>query len=272
MMKSLLISAAAAAALFAAPAMADSPVARWTGFYVGGNVGGGWGNHHIDSVANDPAASTFFTAATAVPTSTSFDSSGIVGGLQLGYNWQLNRNWLIGLEADFNGSNVRGSRSDPLAGTHGFLEVMSFEERIKWFGTLRGRLGYLPSENLLAYITGGFAYGRVDRSGSYAFTAGGGGGSGTTLGGFSILCANPATCFAGSSSNTTTGWTVGGGLEYALWGNFTVRVEYLYVSLASKSLTETAINFIPGTVPSSFNANFDRTNFNVARLGVNYRF
>jgi len=92
------------------------------------------------------------------------------------------------------------------------------------------------------------------------------------LGGISVICSNPATCFAGSSSDTTTGWTVGGGLEYALWGNFTVRVEYLYVSLASKSLTETALNFIPGTVPSSFNANFDRTNFNVARLGVNYRF
>jgi outer membrane immunogenic protein len=143
------------------------------------------------------------------------------------------------------------------------------DERIKWFGTVRARLGYLPTDNLLTYVTGGFAYGRVDRSGSYVNNSALG--ILGTIGGFSFFCSGGQTCAAGSSSETATGWTVGGGLEYAFWQKWTVKAEYLYVSLESTSVTEIALTPVPGTLPSSFNAN-SRTNFNVARVGVNYRF
>jgi outer membrane immunogenic protein len=72
-----------------------------------------------------------------------------------------------------------------------------------------------------------------------------------------------------------TGWTAGAGFEYAIWKNVTFKAEYLYVSLGSDSVTETALTvdpFSPADARSSFNANFSRTNFNVARVGLNYHF
>lgn len=247
------------------------PAHNWTGFYIGGNVGGGWGSRDVDFAANDPATSTLLFAPGVLngkPPLSSFKTSGVLGGLQLGYNWQFNRDWLVGLETDFNWSDMKGSgtTSAVLGGTP---NTVPFEERVKWFGTVRARLGYLPMNNLLTYVTGGFAYGRVEHSGNYTGAAGA---IGIGAGGFTASCAARANCFAGSSSSIASGWTVGGGLEYTVWKNVTVKAEYLYVSLASNSVTETALVFTPGTSPASINANFSRTNFNVARLGLNYRF
>jgi outer membrane immunogenic protein len=67
------------------------------------------------------------------------------------------------------------------------------------------------------------------------------------------------------------GWTLGGGLEYAVWQKWTLKAEYLFVSLDSKSFTETSVP-VPGSASASIVANFSRTTFNVARVGVNYRF
>jgi outer membrane immunogenic protein len=67
------------------------------------------------------------------------------------------------------------------------------------------------------------------------------------------------------------GWTLGGGLEYAVWQRWTLKAEYLYVSLDSKSFTETSVP-APGSGSASLVANFGRTTFNVGRVGVNYRF
>ena len=67
-----------------------APVAaiyNWTGFYIGANVGGGWGNRNVDYTANDPATASVFTSG-GQPPATSFRTSGLLGGLQLGYNWQ----------------------------------------------------------------------------------------------------------------------------------------------------------------------------------------
>jgi outer membrane immunogenic protein len=247
-----------------------APVAvapSWTGFYIGANFGGGWGSRNVNYSPNDPGSVALFNAFHVV--GDSFKSSGVLGGLQTGYNYQFNRNWLVGIETDFDWTGMKGSGSTPYATG---LEFMSVDEHIKWFGTVRARLGYLPADNLLAYVTGGFAYGQVERSGVFA-TANGGSVT-ANIPPFSLSCASPAspTCLAGSSSGVAGGWTLGGGLEYAFWQNWTLKAEYLYVSLASKSVTEIAVTPLPGTTPSSFNANYGRTNFNVARVGVNYRF
>jgi len=275
---SVLIAAVSAIALTQMASAADlprkapgppppPPVLSWTGFYIGANIGGGWGNRDVNFAPNDPASALVFSAV-PVP-NRSFDTSGILGGIQVGYNYQFNRNWLAGLEADFAWTGMEGSGSISLAAG---LEQTTFDEHIRWFGTVRGRLGYLPVDNLLAYVTGGFAYAQIKRTGNYAATNGG-----TiivNLNGFSVNCASPPTqtCFAGASSDVVGGWTLGGGLEYAFWRNWTLKAEYLYVSLDSRSLTEVAVAPSAGVPPASFNANFDRTNFNVARIGVNYRF
>ncbi len=110
---------------------------------------------------------------------------------------------------------------------------------------------------------------RVDRSGSVTFPAG----NLSQIVPFGFNC-GPSVCFAGSSSRVTAGWTLGSGLEYRLWEHLSLKAEYLYVSLNGKSLTETALQFSPGVtpIPSSFNANYGRTTFNVARVGLNYHF
>ena len=249
----------------AAPPPAPAPAYSWTGFYVGANLGGGWASRNVDYTPNDPGTA-LLLAALGSP-SESFNTSGLIGGLQLGYNKQFNRNWLVGLETDIDGSGMKGSGSSSQFA--GFI-TESVAERVDWFGTVRARLGYLPTSNLLAYFTGGFAYGRVDHSGNLSIP---GGILLINTPPFSTTCTGPAVCSAGSSSGVDVGWTVGGGLEYALSQNFSVKADYLYVSLQGRSVTETALAvFIPGTIPNSFNANFGRTNFNVARVGFDYRF
>jgi len=237
----------------------------WTGFYIGANVGGGWGSRDVDYTGNDVASTTLLVALGSQPAPTAIKTSGVLGGLQLGYNWQVAPTWLVGLETDFDWSGMKGSgtsNATPL----GFPYSATADERIKWFGTVRARLGYLPANNLLAYVTGGFAYGRVEHTASYNNN------SPTSLIIVAVpfvTCAPNTACYAGSSSSTATGWTLGGGLEYAVAHNWTVKAEYLYVRLGGgNSLTETA--FISSG--SSLNANFSRTDFNVARVGVNYRF
>jgi outer membrane immunogenic protein len=265
-----------AAPTFAADMAVKAPttvsVYNWTGFYLGVNVGGGGSNRNFDFTANDPASASLFADGPpfflgGAPRPVSFKSFGALGGAQAGYNWQFDRNWLAGVETDFQGASIKGvgSANGVVAGNAALVPV---DEKIEWFGTVRGRLGYLPTDTLLAYVTGGFAYGRVTHSGSYTQSAGA---LGIGLGGFGVSCALMVTCFAGSSSTVATGWTAGAGLEFAVFRNVTIKAEYLHVDLGNVKLTETALLHGPAFAASTFNANF-HTNFNVARLGMNYRF
>ena len=82
-----------------------------------------------------------------------------------GYNFQFNPSWVIGIEADFNWTGLKaGSGSSGLNG----LITTAVNQRIESFGTVRGRLGYLPAPNLLVFVTGGFAYAKVDSSATYS--------------------------------------------------------------------------------------------------------
>jgi outer membrane immunogenic protein len=253
-----------------APAAAlPPPVSNWTGFYVGANIGGGWGHESVDYAALDPlTAGLFGIINNGAPPSASVKSSGVLGGLQLGYNWQIGPAWLVGVEADIDWSGVKGSAATggAILGITPFTNTV--ETKVKWLGTARGRLGYFPAANLLAFVTGGFAYGEVEHTGTYTTNGPGFG----QVPPFGFQCTPNIPCFAAASSNTAFGWTVGGGLEYALAQNWTVRGEYLYVSLASKSVTETATALNNQPLPSTFAANFGRTNLNIARVAFNYRF
>jgi outer membrane immunogenic protein len=252
---------------------ADAP--RWTGFYIGGNIGGGWGSRDADYAGNDPLAQNFLLPINQGIPPASFKTSGALGGIQLGYNRQFSGKWLVGVETDFNWSGLKGSGSSSavfIGNVFGpSTQTGALDEHVKWFGTVRVRLGYLPTNNLLTYITGGFAYGKVERSGSYTTDEVGNFYSGT-LGGVSINCIGPGVCFAGSSSEIAAGWALGGGFEYALSKNLSLKADYLYVNLDASALTESATNLAPGQTPSTFSVNFNRASFNVARLGLNYHF
>ena len=267
------VTSAAAADLPAKAPIYRAPVAAvpgWTGFYIGANAGGGWGNRSVGYAANDRASDFLFTVAGAPP-ATSFDMFGAIGGLQLGYNWQLDRIWLVGVETDFDLSGIKGATSNNFTFANTDPVSAPVDERLKWFGTVRARLGYLPADNLLAYITGGFAYGRLDRTGSLIDANG----LIAQILPFGVDCAaGMSACFTGASGTTATGWTVGAGFEYRLWEHWSVKAEYLYVDLRGNSVTETATRFNPGITPnpSTLNANYSRASFNIARLGLNWHF
>src|SRR5450432_182127 len=152
----LAIGTAAAADLPAkmhtkAPIM--DPPYNWTGAYVGLNAGYSWGNQ----------SNTLTTAAgaTVLANSNSNSLNGFIGGGQVGYNWQVNQ-WVLGLEADFQGSAQTGSGTFFIP-TSGVILVVpstsfSYTDNLDWFGTVRGRLGWAQQGRWLPYVTGGWAY------------------------------------------------------------------------------------------------------------------
>jgi len=175
------------------------PDFSWTGFYVGVNAGYGWSTDGVTTSSigsttgdvffgNNPSPSTFLahliagTNTAAVPTSFKNDPHGFLGGVQAGYNMQVNRQWVFGIEADFQGADIKGSDTRQGAAT-GFLlpgpqlfplsvsTLATSEQKVDSLGTLRARLGFIPwDSHLLVYATGGLAYGHVESSTSYSQT------------------------------------------------------------------------------------------------------
>ena len=229
----------------------------WTGFYLGGNIGYGWNDADTNfDPLPDAATFRFLNPQTLSP-----DPSGVIGGGQLGFNWQWGKWFVLGIETDFQGTDIEGSeRRETFDGFNGvpanpdrFLEA---HERVQWLGTTRGRIGFAPWCRFLIYGTGGVAYGDVDYSAQTNF--------GTTN-------------FHGASypekfTDTNTGWTAGGGIEYAINHHWTVRVEYLHYDLGSPS--REAPEFIAGVPqgpPFAVKYNFN-TDGNIVRGGVNFKF
>lgn len=269
-MKKLLIAAAVAALGVSGASAADlaarpytkapvmAPAYSWSGFYIGVNGGYGWNDSSVLITPNDPNV-----VGTPVP-NTSWNNEGGFGGVQIGYNYQFDRQWLVGLEADIDASDLKGQGT-----TNGaFLQNVT-SQKVDWFGTVRGRLGWLPTDRLLVFGTAGLAYGNVKENVSVNNLAGFG--FTTAGGGFGYTCAATGPCFAGSSSGVRAGWTAGGGFEYAFWQNLTLKAEYLYVNLGGDGVRVTAL---AGGAPnlSSYNAAITDVSFNLVRAGLNYKF
>jgi outer membrane immunogenic protein len=255
-----------------APPPPPAPVYSWTGFYVGGNIGYSWGKASGD--LNDPAIA-FFSGLGSLPTSfsESLKPKGGIGGGQFGYNYQINPTWVVGLEADLQASNEHASNSQSASTSGVFIGPgitgltssavgTTFDARISWFGTARARAGVLITPTTLLYGTGGLAFGGVKVSGS--------GGANISLtaciAGIGCIPTGSASgAFAFNQSKTNTGWTLGGGVEGALAGNWTWKAEYLYLNLGSES-GSAADNF--GGI-ASWSAKFTD---NIVRVGLNYKF
>jgi outer membrane immunogenic protein len=188
-----------------APPSAPAPVPTWTGFYGGIQFGGGWGDEAVNYSPNDPFAVALFNGIAGVQGAASgyrIPQNGPVGGVEVGYNWQWS-NWVLGLEADFSVAGMSGKASGTTVFLPGATQTTTAQQETDWYGTVRGRLGWLATPNLLLFGTGGFAYGRVDDSANYTPSAG----FIVAIGGFVSNCtASGVPCFIGSSSAIRTGW------------------------------------------------------------------
>ena len=166
-----------------------------------------------------------------------FNVDGFTAGGTAGYNWQWT-NWVFGLETDFSYANAKGSTVS-IPGVFG-CGTPACDTKLDWFGTVRGRVG-LAYDRFLPYVTGGFAYGKL----------------------YADLGTPPLTT---SNSDTKSGWTVGGGLEYALpMPNWSAKLEYLYFRLGD-------LFYDTARICGQLSCTAVHNNFSVLRLGVNYRF
>lgn len=231
-----------------APVMA--PVYNWGGWYVGGNIGYGWGTSSDPDVTYVDGSSIdvegyFAAGGNVMP---SVKQSGVIGGLQLGYNWMLSRSWVVGLVADIQASGMKASATNTVSPLGFLTSSQTNSLETDWFGTVRGKLGW-ANNNWLLYATGGLAYGQVKSSGTWS--------------------ASPIFNFAGSTTSTKTGWAVGAGLDYGLTRNWTIGVEYLYIDLGRVSYTDVTTN---GIAPLTTFTISNKAAASIARATLNYKF
>jgi outer membrane immunogenic protein len=199
----------------------------WTGFYIGAN--GGFGGNNVN----------YSATVAGFPANATLNSSGFLGGGQAGFNWQVSPLWVIGVETDFDGTDISSNAS-----ATGPFATATAGTKVDWFGTVRGRAGFLVTPNVLLYGTGGWAYGHTTSSASAALL---GAGAGV------------------SSSSTQNGWTAGGGLEYAFNPWLSFKTEYRYVDLGTANLASGAVG------PVVFSVN-EKTTFHTVTAGLNFKF
>jgi outer membrane immunogenic protein len=226
-----LANGAQAADLAARPVYSKAPVAApiwsWTGFYVGATVGGASARSNISNPSNDyffPVGSSFNS-----------DQSGVIGGIEAGYNWQVN-SLVLGIEGDISAASLNRSTS---AGTLA-QPTDTFNGNMTALSTLRGRIGW-AFDRVLIYGTGGVAFANLQDQYS-----------------------SPAFGFTTGPGSSVTGWTAGGGVEFALSGNWTAKVEYLHVGFPSRSASAAPFN------PPYLFAFKD--SLDIGRVGINYKF
>ncbi|WP_168195679.1 outer membrane beta-barrel protein [Bradyrhizobium sp. NAS80.1] len=245
----------------------------WTGWYGGVNLGGTWNGHQtVDTVSTAfPTAAGALpvnladAAAAAATTSIPVKSDRFIGGGQLGWNFQFDRGWVAGLEADIQGVAGGGTGSAvtvvplALAPVFNYQMTTTVTKRLDYLGTVRGRLGFLATPALLVYGTGGLAYGRVSTS--------------TDLFSLTPAVTNGPIGASSSFAGTLAGWTAGGGFEWMFLRSWSAKAEYLYYDLGSHSSNFTLVQPHGGLVafvnPVQSSTRFDG---HIVRLGVNWHF
>lgn len=267
-------SASSAKTKHPSPPPPPAPVYSWTGFYLGGNAGGAWGQSRVTSVANcnTPAGTGYIcdSAGTGAANAAAFNAAGsgtinssaFTGGIQAGYNYQWRGDGVVGVETDFDSFHLGGTRQGtgvypvsgpgaPAAPPAGTAFAIANSTNTNWLWTFRGRIGWLAQPNLLAYVTGGAAVTRLSTSMNYSDTSG--------------AVAN------GSASATKTGWTVGGGVEWLLTNNWSVKGEFLYLNFGSVTANASVPSAAKATAIGTISTKADLT-AEIARLGLNYKF
>lgn len=176
-----------------APVLAPPVAAQWTGVYVGAFVGGLWGDKDWREIVGPVPGGIIHPRY-----------SGVIGGAQLGVNYQINQ-WVLGVEADWGWTNAEGST--------GCISnaAISCGVELRSVATVSGRVGY-AFDRVLLYVKGGGAWVRED---------------------YPVAPGRP---FAITLANTRDGWLMGGGLEYGFGPNWSAKAEYNYLDLGTDRL------------------------------------
>ena len=225
-----------------------SPVYDWSGFYVGGHVGGGWADQR-QTVLDDGFGGLGLAGSGLFPNGSTFNRnhpSGVLGGVQGGFNWQFN-NIVLGVEGEYTWSGMKTtSRTlDPVFPT---VDIRS-SDRIDEIATVTGRVGY-AFNNWLLYGKGGWAWARGGSQGIV---------SDSNFGN------QPYAGF--NSSSEGDGWVAGAGVEWGFAPNWSAKVEYEHIDLGSKAVQA---NVVPTwNLPARFDTS---TRIDTVKAGVNYRF
>jgi outer membrane immunogenic protein len=215
-----------------APPAQMPPPFSWTGFYIGGNLGGAWFQNGV----TDNFGLNFNNG----------NNNGVfIGGGQVGFNYQVS-NIVWGLEADFDGASNNNNNNNGI-----FVPVLGQTVQVtandRWVTTLAARLG-VAFDRLLLYVKGG--------------------GGWVGFNGFTLTNLNTSATFVGSGSSSDSGWLVGGGLEWAFADNWSARFEYDFLGLGSRTFTIPAGSpFLVGDTFTTGNRNLQ-----MATVGINYRF
>lgn len=225
-------------------------------------VGTGAGNQAIN------AQNSMFSSA-YIPLPLSLSPEGFIGGGQLGYLFRTAPQIVLGIEADLQFSNT-----DERASTSGTVAIVGVSlgsttrQDLEWFGTLRGRLGYLISDDLMIFGSGGLALGKSAVHTNISHI------SGPTWNHMSFTtsfssCGSQQACFAGSSSGTSTGWALGGGFEWALTSAISLKAEYLRLDFGNETVR---MNVVAPTTGDAFTQLKVKHAYDIARVGLNVRF
>lgn len=181
--------------------------ADWTGFYVGVNVGGVFGDVDITGVSE---ATGYVNIAPAQIPSVDFSADGVLGGAQLGYNFQMS-GWVFGIDIEGHGMDFDEAQAVNADG-----DISSIES--EWGASATARLGLVLASDSLLYVKGGYATGNIKTS--YLDTVGGAGDTGLL-----------------ETDEIHHGFVVGGGIEHAIGENTSVGLEYNYIDLGETDHT-----------------------------------
>jgi outer membrane immunogenic protein len=236
-----------------------APAFSWTGVYFGLNAGWLGADNSMINQATPGADSAFSVElATLAALSTGALSvgtkSGFIGGAELGYNYQIN-NWVAGIEADIQGIAGQAVNGSLITASGSITSTLTGSMNTRWLGTLRGRLGFLPTPTLLVYGTGGLAYGEVAATTTLSqsdtltgFSGGGIGGDGFT--------------------QLVAGWTAGGGVEWMFAQNWSAKIEFLHYDLGTTSFTWVATDNNTGAIYQNETTSVHNQG-NIVRVGLN---
>lgn len=267
-----------------APNPFSAPI--WTGFYAGLNAGGILGGSNSVTTSaypiyqNPDFRQTAYVAARAGSTNVDVAYGGFIGGGQIGYMWSPIDRIISGIELDFSG--IAGSGNNSKVNVAQFINYApesywisntNLNKNLQYLGTVRGRLGYLITPDLLAYGSGGFAYGGASFSTTVTQI-----GVPDVMTGPSTYNFDPPNWFRGYSNNNNArvGWNVGGGVEWMFARALSAKIEYIYYDLGSvtnqfNSIRPDAVKPIPvALITQSYSTT--RFNGNIVRAGVNYHF
>jgi outer membrane immunogenic protein len=235
---------------------APAPVGYdWTGFYVGGHVGGGWQNTTFADPSAEPQLLNccFFLNTFNGPTpATNANGTGFLGGVQAGTMYQIGR-LVVGADFDWSGTSLKGAGSTQFVagGFGGSTATESYTVNTKWTATATTTIG-IARDRFMIYSKGGVAFENV----SY---------------GLGVVTNNPAT-FAANASDTIAGWTVGTGFKWAFTNDWFVNAEYNYMDFGSKAQNFNGnVNFNPGVSPVNFTPTFNQ-HISEVKVGLNYKF